>query len=254
MTTAERRRQLAIWRSRKAWNLARLKTARTAAARARYKARLAVIDQAIHDLVHPDVPVPATGLDVSENNGAIDFKAVKKAGHDFVYLKAGEGDRPDSRFISNVKAAKAAGLKVGAYHFLRPGNVPGRTGGQEAAHFIKRLQEAGLGAGDLLPAADIEVTKLSVVATVKYLQDFIAAVRFNTGHQVVVYTYPSFPTNWPTWVAAQPLWLADYDGKVDIPKPWKSIVMHQSSEKGTSAGVTGRVDLDHTSDLRKVIA
>jgi hypothetical protein len=63
-----------------------------------------------------------------------------------VWIKAGEGDWHDPNFLVNVRR-RERGLKVGAYHFLRP--KAGRNGAQEAAYFIARLKEAGLGKGDL---------------------------------------------------------------------------------------------------------
>lgn len=60
------------------------------------------------------------GLDISQHNGNIDFKIVKAAGNDFVILRAGYGwstDQKDSKFDEYYAQAKAAGLKVGAYHY-----------------------------------------------------------------------------------------------------------------------------------------
>src|SRR3954469_12227006 len=101
-------------------------------------------------------PEPAKGIDVSNLQGSIDWPAVHKAGYRFAWVKAGEGDWRDPQFLHNVKAAKAAGLKVGAYQFLRP--KAGRSGSQEAELFIKRLEEARLGKGDLRPVLDVEAT------------------------------------------------------------------------------------------------
>lgn len=63
---------------------------------------------------------PVRGIDISAHNGYIDFAKVKKAGYDFVFVKATEGtDFKDTMFTDNVRRAAAAGLKVGAYHFFR---------------------------------------------------------------------------------------------------------------------------------------
>ena len=61
------------------------------------------------------------GIDVSAWQGNIDFDKVKKAGYNYVILKAGGNDDGyyiDSRFASNYAKAKKAGLKVGAYYFV----------------------------------------------------------------------------------------------------------------------------------------
>lgn len=58
------------------------------------------------------------GLDLSEHNGTLDFNAIKKAGNEFVILRAGYGwENTDPRFEEYYKKAKEAGLKVGAYFY-----------------------------------------------------------------------------------------------------------------------------------------
>lgn len=252
MSTAQRKAKLAYWRRILKWNQGKLAKAR-GSDRVKYQNRIKQAQARIHDLRFPsDKPVPATGPDISNLQGKVDFKAIKTVGHSFVYLKAGEGDWTDPTLLDNVAKAKQANLHVGAYHFLRP--KAGRTGGEEAQFFIRNLKAAGLGKGDLRPAADIEATKLNRTATIKYLQDFLAAVEFATGIKPVVYTYPSFPQTWPSWLSGYPLWLADYDGGLDIPKPWTAIVLHQYTDKGTTPGVSGHVDMNNTEDLRRVVA
>lgn len=57
-------------------------------------------------------------IDVSEHNGNIDFNKVKAAGVKAVIIRAGFGDCDvDKWFYSNIKKAKAAGLRIGIYWF-----------------------------------------------------------------------------------------------------------------------------------------
>lgn len=58
------------------------------------------------------------GIDVSDNNGFVNWQAVADSGVEFVmvacsYGKTGRHDR----FAENVNGAHAVGLKVGAYHY-----------------------------------------------------------------------------------------------------------------------------------------
>lgn len=71
--------------------------------------------------MEPDTELyPVRGIDISAHNGRIDFERVKKAGYDFVIIKATEGtDFKDTMFVDNLRRARHAGLKVGAYHFFR---------------------------------------------------------------------------------------------------------------------------------------
>jgi len=58
------------------------------------------------------------GIDVSRWQGDIDWHAVKRAGTEFAWIKSTEGgDHFDPRFLDNWTAARAAGVRRGAYHF-----------------------------------------------------------------------------------------------------------------------------------------
>lgn len=57
------------------------------------------------------------GIDVSYHNGDVDFEAIADSGIDFVIIRAGYSGVEDVRFDEYYKAAKAAGLKVGAYFY-----------------------------------------------------------------------------------------------------------------------------------------
>ncbi|WP_040616339.1 GH25 family lysozyme [Roseibium sp. TrichSKD4] len=58
------------------------------------------------------------GIDVSRWQGDIDWHAVKRAGTEFAWIKSTEGgDHFDPRFLGNWTAARAAGVRRGAYHF-----------------------------------------------------------------------------------------------------------------------------------------
>jgi lysozyme len=62
---------------------------------------------------------PVHGIDVSRWQAEIDWAAVRAAGTRFAFIKATEGgDHIDPRFLANWRGAKAAGIPVGAYHFV----------------------------------------------------------------------------------------------------------------------------------------
>ena len=76
---------------------------------------------------------PVAGIDVSKHNGDIDFNQVRDDDYQFVYIKASEGmTYKDDAFDRNYRAARSAGLKVGAYHFFRKN----RTGQEQADNLI----------------------------------------------------------------------------------------------------------------------
>lgn len=58
------------------------------------------------------------GIDVSENNGVINFKKVKDQGYDFVMIRATFGrHKEDRNFRKNILSAYNEGLKVGVYYY-----------------------------------------------------------------------------------------------------------------------------------------
>lgn len=69
------------------------------------------------------------GLDISSCQASVDFKKVKAAGYDYVILRINEWNQvardimKDTKFEEYYKAAKAAGLKVGAYYFTYANTV-----------------------------------------------------------------------------------------------------------------------------------
>lgn len=93
---------------------------------------------------------PVRGIDVSRHQGDIDWKRVAADDVSFAIIKATEGgDWVDPKFSENFREARAAGLKVGAYHFYRFN----RTGAEQAQNFIKTVPRNR----DMLPPViDIE--------------------------------------------------------------------------------------------------
>ena len=202
----------------------------------------------------------ARGLDVSQVQGKIDWAAVKGAGFDWVIVKCTEGAHyTDPQFRANVLGARAAGLLVGAYHFL--------TSQAPVADQARAFGEAASGVAlDLPPVVDFEYpppdkwTPGQGLALTARCLDMCRRVR-DMGYAPVVYTYPYFAGALPpspeltALVAEFGLWIASYHnekhepGEADVPtlpKPWTRWTFWQwSGDKGTSVpGVAGVVDHD----------
>lgn len=64
---------------------------------------------------------PVQGVEIGNNDGAVNFAALKAGGADFVYLDASEGIAwRDAGFEANLAKAREAGLQVGALHRFDP--------------------------------------------------------------------------------------------------------------------------------------
>ncbi|MCL2052585.1 MAG: glycoside hydrolase family 25 protein [Lachnospiraceae bacterium] len=92
-----------------------------------------------------DKPVSYLGIDVSRQNGRLDFNRIKSAGVDFVMLRVGARGYEtghitiDEDFSENLKAAVESGLNVGVYFFSQAINEAEAT--EEASLVIEMLAE-----------------------------------------------------------------------------------------------------------------
>jgi GH25 family lysozyme M1 (1,4-beta-N-acetylmuramidase) len=160
----------------------------------------------------------APGIDVSHWQGAIDWLGVVGQGHSFVFAKATEGTTGvDATYALNRGGAAATGLRVGAYHFARPGGS-GDAGlvanaVAQADNFVDFAQPR---AGDLPPALDLEATgNLAPTALAAWTQAWLDQVEARIGAKPVIYGSPNF---WKTRLAdssafaaaGYPLWVAHW--------------------------------------------
>ena len=83
------------------------------------------------------------GIDVSENNGFVDWQAVADAGMKFAIVRSSYGrNSRDENFLRNVDGAHSVGLKCGAYHYsyaLTPEQAR-----REAQNCKRAIDEAGV--------------------------------------------------------------------------------------------------------------
>lgn len=94
------------------------------------------------------------GLDLSENNGSPDFRAIKEAGYSFIIQRATLASRKiDERLSANTAQALAAGLAVTFYHFWYPERDPQ----QQADFFTETVHNlSGLSGLKFTPCWDVE--------------------------------------------------------------------------------------------------
>ncbi|MEP6976591.1 MAG: GH25 family lysozyme [Thermoleophilia bacterium] len=197
------------------------------------------------------------GVDVSANNGHVDWAQVAQAGYTYAFARAtlGHGD-VDPTFEQNREGAKAHGLRFGGYHLPYPGSS---TADQQAKEFLAVAKPQR---GDLLPSLDIENKSppdkaeagFSVAELVAWLRAWLAAVEREVGAKPIVYTNRGW---WDSRLknanfADHPLWLAHYTSASapTIPKPWTSFAIWQHSETGDIGG--HKFDLNRCADLAAV--
>jgi lysozyme len=188
------------------------------------------------------------GIDVSHQQGRVEWQSVRASGITFVIAKATEGTSfVDPKFRTNWAAIKNARLVRGAYHFFRA-----RTGANEQAeHFLSVV--GALEPGDLVPALDVEASDGTAAAVIlDGVGIWLRTVAAALGRKPMIYTTPAFwrdSVGNSTRFAAYPLWIAHYTSasQPDIPGGWRRWTLWQFSKTGTVNGVQGAVDLDRSS-------
>ncbi|TQS01387.1 GH25 family lysozyme [Paenibacillus ottowii] len=190
----------------------------------------------------------ARGIDVSRYQGNIDWKAVKADGISFAFIKASQGQRyVDPTFTTNAKGARAAGVLLGAYHFVDATSVEAAKA--EARHFAEVLEQVGGGKSlDLPPVMDYEnnpgnlsKTLISAVALA-----FLLELERLTGRKPIIYTGNAFAANFNASLSGYPLWIARYS-ETRVPSDtvtWKRWDIWQYSDSGKVAGIKGNVDMN----------
>jgi lysozyme len=186
------------------------------------------------------------GVDVSRWQGNVDWAKLRSQGANFAYIKATDGgDHLDPMFRKNWRAAKAAGLKRGAYHFF----YWCRTAGEQADWFIRNVPKE---ADALPPVIDVEWNgessckrRPSRAKVQEKMQVFMDKLERHYGQRPIIYTAPDFyADNLKGAFVDYPFWLrsvARHPSKVYPGRKW---VFWQYSGSGLSHGVKGKIDLN----------
>lgn len=187
----------------------------------------------------PPTQIWTPGIDVSHYQGVIDWAAVTAAGIKFAYVKATEGSTyTDPLFAYNVAGARAAGLLVGAYHYMQP-SVSVQA---QAEHF---LAVAGT-LLDLPPALDVEepVNADDVLQWLGEIESYIAGPAAALLYCNATYAQ-LLSTSCPDLAQRDRLWIAEYDVAAPRIAAWNRWKFWQHASGGYIPGITTPVDVDY---------
>lgn len=183
------------------------------------------------------------GIDISEFQGEIDFEEVRRSGIEAVYIRVGAGEYTDEYFAENYERAKAAGLKIGFYHYVTARSV---EEGRRQARFF-----ASLAAGrepDMRLAMDFEYFGSLSVSQINAISEaYLDELTALTKREAVIYSDLSNARNIFSRALAEkyPLWAAQYGA--DEPSAngkWREWVGFQYTDEGRVGGIYGNVDRD----------
>lgn len=190
---------------------------------------------------------PVHGIDISKYQGDVDWYRVRASGISFAFIKATEGgDHADERFEDNWRAAGAAGMPRGAYHyfyFCRPAL-------EQAAWFINHVPKE---ANALPPVLDLEWTPKSKTCT--YRPDpakvraearlFLQTLTAYYGKRPIIYTTVDFYDDNALWeLSGYPYWLRSVAGHPSDVYPNQNWAFWQYTGTGIVEGVEGPTDIN----------
>ena len=188
-------------------------------------------------LNHPRQPV--RGVDVSHYQGDIHWPTLARQDVRFAYIKATEGSGSrDERFPENWQNARAAGLKVGAYHFFSFDS----SGAAQAENFMGTVP---VEPDALPPAIDVEgygshrFRLPDADAVLPEITAMVDALREAYGRPPVIYCNRAVYRKYIMGRFADcPVWFRDLIDEPVLPdrRPW---TLWQYTDKGRLKGFEG---------------
>jgi GH25 family lysozyme M1 (1,4-beta-N-acetylmuramidase) len=189
------------------------------------------------------------GIDVSKWNGNIDWNAVKKSGVNFAIIRCGyRGSSQgalieDPMFRTNIRAATAAGIKVGVYFFTQAVNEVEAV--EEASMVVKLVSGYNLAFPVYL---DVEASngrgdKISASQRTANIKAFCGTIQ-NAGFKAGVYANKTWLTSQinASQLTSFKIWLAQYSEAVTYNATRYD--MWQYTSKGRVSGISGNVDMN----------
>jgi len=212
------------------------------------------------------------GIDVSSNQGLVNWAQVSAQDLSFAYLRATIGAHSaDTQFAGNWIRIRSTAMIRGAYHFFWPLS----DAANQADNYVNTV--GMLMPGDLPPALDIEESYLranpeqDVWTTIApnnrlpMILNWLTRIEHALGIAPIIYSRKNYLEtllgNGLTELAGYALWIAHYTGapQPGIPSAWNDWTFWQYTDKGSVTGISGDVDhnrfngdLDNLRTLAKV--
>jgi GH25 family lysozyme M1 (1,4-beta-N-acetylmuramidase) len=183
------------------------------------------------------------GIDVSRHDGNVNWGNLGNSGISFAFMKATQGTKMvDQSFVTNTKAAQAAGIPAGAYHFF--------TTDDPKAQAELFLSTVGTNT-QLRPVLDVETPYGgpgwgdSLESSMKIWLDLVEA---KMGCEPIIITSASFVRNIKSpGFERYPLWLMKYSPTAPVaPPPWTKWTLWQYTDRGHSGTGDGVFVGDHS--------
>lgn len=195
------------------------------------------------------------GIDVSDNQGLIDWKKVKEAGCKFAILRSVRGSgKDDYQFLNNLAGCRQQSIPVAVYKYTYATNTTDAR--KEANQVIDLLKRTNLKCKVFWDVEDNSLYYLQPSVLTSVIHEAQKVIE-DAGYQFCLYTgYHVYNEKWFDYSGFTcPLWIARYPYSSDknlfdlMPDSKKPIVGRalygwQFSSKGRVDGIGTYVDLD----------
>lgn len=182
------------------------------------------------------------GIDVSQWQGAIDWKKVAAAGIEFAIIRCVKGNLSiDPYFEANYEGARTNGIKVGAYKYSYATTVEDAEA--EAWAVVKALRGKQFEAKvwlDLEDNCQKDLDKELLYQIAQTFLEIVSAAGFEVGIYCNQYWYNSILTS-KIKKLTENFWIAKWSSV----KPELGELAWQYSSSGSVSGIKGRVDMNY---------
>lgn len=203
------------------------------------------------------------GIDVSDNQGYIDWKKVKAAGVEFAILRSTRGSgSPDKQLASNIKGCLENEMPMEFYKYMYA--LSNSEAKKEAQRVVEVLKQYGIGASeDTVIWADIEYNKQLALGkrAVWEIYDNFKEIILNSGYGFGLYMGKyAYENQFNGALIDDKLWLARYYagntvmqfGALPDESKKPAVAVGSMSElngwqytsRGRVSGINGNVDLN----------
>lgn len=157
------------------------------------------------------------GIDVShwQNPASVPWDALARQSGGFVICRTSYGTLKDRQLVSHVRHARAAGVRVGLYHFFRDSQPVA----DQMAVIRQQAEACGYEPGDICPWLDIELDPVKGAprkvspAWSGAAFELLSAMRDAYGNAGVYITQIDWQAlGSPGWVLDAPLWAVHWTG------------------------------------------
>ena len=184
------------------------------------------------------------GIDISKWQGDVDFKSLKEAGVEFVFLRVGTSinreNIVDQKFLENIKKAEEVDMPVGVYYYSYANSAS--MARSDALWVVSMLQNKDI----TLPVVfdwenwnTFNEFNLSFFGLSDVAKTFLDTVHEH-GYDGLLYSSKTYLEN--IWLdIGYPVWLAHYTANTNYNKDYE---YWQITSNGKVDGINGSVDID----------